>query len=1068
MRTKENKLFKTLAFLFIGILSLVSFALFIPKNSVYAQEIAKPDISQASVDDDYFCLRDYYRMETSNQDGFGTCSYFSFVKSFETFLQIKTSEKYDFSEAWLILCMKMSSSSYVIGNGVQNYDLPNIVSQYGLLLESEFPYDNLYGLDSSNYQQVYEMYAPLAHNYNFENYNFKKLYNSSLSQAENVKNYKQHILTNGGISSNINDTEFSYVNSSVYSYSEKVLNHSVTVIGWDDNVSFKDKNNNTRNGAFIILNSWGADTDNIIYVAYDDPNLQKYMYGFETNSSYNEESDDNLKIINSNSKAVNYITPSCKEGALNTSKSIFLDQNIFKYGENVNITYEYTNFENVNDIKIDTQILKDNIDVSLLFDITAEGNRITVTTNSPADSGNYKVVFKVDKNNDDVSDSIYKHEIFIYSLAECSYIQTGKNTSTETFQMFNKVLSTENKNTIYAFSQKPSIITIAFNDYSRVKSVQCFDDLKISNGLDYKYRDYSEYEKYSPYSSGRFTVELPNYTENKLYTFNLFVQTYDGFVIQIEVKWYKLSSGDKKVFVYQNPSENYNTNVNDKYLAVGDNYSQISLASTSSNWKNNYYYYADKNYAEHIENDNFNSYINSSLCDNYKDKKSLKKYDNYEMNYVLIYPMVTDQLMFKYEDVDLGCNFHYLKEMNAQIPKPVNVTNYTLSIINQNLPQGISCDPYTFCLVGTPKQTGNFSFDVLCRDSSDNELKVIHVTFTVQKKYVVYSVDYKSSEYGEDLAELTYNIKFDEIDAKDAQIELSCMADKFSIGTYEINAVVKNENYIGILSYVYAKSTYKVKPRTIKYNLSGYSEQYDGNEHGVSLEILSNFDCVVEYSLDNITYSTNEIKFKNYTPKTKVYIKISAENSTTVNTSTFIEISKRKLVINNLENQFFYDGKIHAPSFSLGNIVKNEDVGLTVGEGKKEVGDYAITLSVSNSNYEIDEQISLKIKKAIPQYNKQIKIKVDNSIKWLRDIELPQGYEFVNSNLPVELNKKYEGLFVPQDTEHYEIMNVEIIVEYNHAKLAGIIALVALSVIVPCVTVIIVKAIKKSKNKKII
>ena len=1064
MKTKENKILKAIVFSILAIFGLFSFALILPKNSAQAQEIEKPDISQASVNDDYFCLKDYYRIETSNQDGFGTCSYFSYVKSFETFLQRKTGEKYDFSEAWLTLCMKNSNSSYVIGNGVQPYDITSVIARQGLLLESEFPYDNLYALDSTNYEQVYEMYATLAHKYNFDKYKFTKLYDSSLSQEENIKRYKQHLLTNGGISSSINDTEFIYINNYAYSYSEKTLNHAITVIGWNDNVSFKDKNNITRNGAFIALNSWG-ELNSIVLVAYDDPNLLTHMYGFEYNLNVKDTIDTNdFEIVNSNSNVTNYVNPSCNDKVNSLGKSIFLDQNIFNYGDNISITYEYTNKENIQNISFNTKILNNNVDVSSLFNITSLNNKVTISSKSPIDSGDYIVLFEVDKNNDGVVDKTCKHEFFVYSQAEFCYVRAGKNTSVETYQMFNKVLSIENKNTIYAFSKNSSVISLCFNDYARVKSVQCFDDLIISNGLEYKYRDYSEYSQYFPYSNGRFDVELPNYSENKLYTFNLYIYTYDNTIIQVEIKWYNLSSNDKRVYVYQNPSDNYNTNINDKYIAVGENFSQLNLSNKSSDWKNNYYYYWDKSQTQYVDDQNFDSFIKSSLCDNYNAKNNLKLYTDYEMNYTFIYPMVTNQLMFCYEDVDLGSKFQYAEQMNVKIPQPVNVSNYSLSIINDNFPQGVSCDPYTFCLVGTPKQTGNFSFDVSCVDKYNNDLKTIHVTFTVRKKYVVYTVDYKSSEYGEELVPLTYNVLFDEIDKDDANIKLSSQADKFTIGNYEISGEVQNDNYIGIYKYFFSKPYYKVAPRTIKYNLSGYSEQYDGNEHGVSLQITSAFDCTVEYSLDNNNFSTSEIKFKNYTPKTKIYVKISAENSTTINTSEYVEILKRKLTINNLENQFFYDGKTHAPKFNLGNVVEGDDVGLTVGEGAKEIGDYVVPLSVSNQNYEIDEQISLKIKKAIPQYKKQLKVKVDNSIKWLRDIELPQGYEFVNSNQSLEFNKKYAGIYVPTDTEHYEIMNVEIIVEYNHGKLAGIIFLISISIIIPCVVVILVKAKKRAKG----
>ena len=50
-------------------------------------------------------------------------------------------------------------------------------------------------------------------------------------------NTKAYLLKNGAISTNINDSEFQSINGRACTYSEKVLNHAVTIIGWDDNLS---------------------------------------------------------------------------------------------------------------------------------------------------------------------------------------------------------------------------------------------------------------------------------------------------------------------------------------------------------------------------------------------------------------------------------------------------------------------------------------------------------------------------------------------------------------------------------------------------------------------------------------------------------------------------------------------------------------------------------------------------------------------------------------------------------------------------------------------------------------
>ena len=46
-------------------------------NSALAEQNQNTNIPNVSVNDDYFCLKDYYHIETPNQDGFGTCWIFS-------------------------------------------------------------------------------------------------------------------------------------------------------------------------------------------------------------------------------------------------------------------------------------------------------------------------------------------------------------------------------------------------------------------------------------------------------------------------------------------------------------------------------------------------------------------------------------------------------------------------------------------------------------------------------------------------------------------------------------------------------------------------------------------------------------------------------------------------------------------------------------------------------------------------------------------------------------------------------------------------------------------------------
>lgn len=128
------------------------------------------------------------------------------------------------------------------------------------------------------------MYKGLAHSYIPSSISYTNFANTKwVEKSDKISNTKAYLLKNGAISTNINDSEFQSINGRACTYSEKVLNHSVTIIGWDDNLSFNDSNGILRQGVFIALNSWGD--NELIRISYDDPNLLKYLYGFENAST---------------------------------------------------------------------------------------------------------------------------------------------------------------------------------------------------------------------------------------------------------------------------------------------------------------------------------------------------------------------------------------------------------------------------------------------------------------------------------------------------------------------------------------------------------------------------------------------------------------------------------------------------------------------------------------------------------------------------------------------------------------------------------------------------------------
>lgn len=105
----------------------------------------------------------------------------------------------------------------------------------------------------------------------------------------------------------------------------RVNGHSVAIIGWDDNFAvsnFRDGNKPSKDGAWLIKNSWGSDWGNegTFWISYEDVNMQTTTQ-FETNesTSYDKQySYDPLGFVN----AVGVDTSSVYSAAIFTADGV--------------------------------------------------------------------------------------------------------------------------------------------------------------------------------------------------------------------------------------------------------------------------------------------------------------------------------------------------------------------------------------------------------------------------------------------------------------------------------------------------------------------------------------------------------------------------------------------------------------------------------------------------------------------------------------------------------------------------------------------------------------------------
>lgn len=250
----------------------------VSKNPLYMARMLK-----ASFDSKY-SLKNVIpaNMVIKNQEQTNSCWAFASLSSLETNLALSNYKKgvnlskvYDFSERHMEY-----ATSKTFANNVENEHGYNrqvgsggtfllstsyLTNGSGAIPESEMPFENNENtVDISQIQdktvssQVYDTVA-------FPDYKSQ----TDEEKAKIMDQIKQHIQNYGSVQASIhgnsssigdkcynNDTGAKYCNNSIM----HSINHAVSIIGWDDNYSvdnFQEDAKPTANGAWIVRNSWG-------------------------------------------------------------------------------------------------------------------------------------------------------------------------------------------------------------------------------------------------------------------------------------------------------------------------------------------------------------------------------------------------------------------------------------------------------------------------------------------------------------------------------------------------------------------------------------------------------------------------------------------------------------------------------------------------------------------------------------------------------------------------------------------------------------------------------------------
>ena len=235
--------------------------------------------------------------DVRDQNPFGTCWAFAGTGSFEYAVDKKTGSNTDYSEEHMIQRLsKNGDTGYQITSkdtGGNEYMYSGyFTSGYGPVSDSLFPYDT-----TKSTLQIIPSILNAKGNYRATDVQFFKTTddaNGALN-SETVNTVKQAVYNNGSVtcgitwdSSMIQEDKVSYYNNDDNARNDS--NHEVLIVGWDDDYSADHFEGVTKNGAWLVRNSWGNNIGDNGYflVSYQDKSLIPSC----TIRSYEEVSDD--------------------------------------------------------------------------------------------------------------------------------------------------------------------------------------------------------------------------------------------------------------------------------------------------------------------------------------------------------------------------------------------------------------------------------------------------------------------------------------------------------------------------------------------------------------------------------------------------------------------------------------------------------------------------------------------------------------------------------------------------------------------------------------------------------
>ncbi len=256
--------------------------------------------------------------EFYDQDQYGTCYAFSLAQMLNLSYEYKTNEHIRLSA----LALALQFRNLFFNDGSYGFEIMQSSYDFNYVSEYDFPYELVkeYYDQQATSKEVNATFKDKEIIDVKEYYSFPSI-NATLSTANKnlaVENIKKALVLDGALSMGISyavrtSGEYLVYDPSVASRG----GHAMTIVGYDDDFAGSVFGHAT-NGAFIIMNSWGAN-DQFLYISYEDvtafnyilgvagfidaderaeevSNISKAYYEIDDNMHYAEATNNNLEI----------------------------------------------------------------------------------------------------------------------------------------------------------------------------------------------------------------------------------------------------------------------------------------------------------------------------------------------------------------------------------------------------------------------------------------------------------------------------------------------------------------------------------------------------------------------------------------------------------------------------------------------------------------------------------------------------------------------------------------------------------------------------------------------------